>query len=333
MEIKNNLNPENIKMHLNITKFSYCIAINNAFTVFKSINNIIYIIYSDDLLSIISYNLIKNKIINEIKNAHDKFISNIRYYLDINNKRDLILSISAFDNNIKLWNIHNYECLINIKDINKKGYLYSACLLNDNNLINIVTSNYYSKKSNAESIKIYDLKANKIKEINNSDDNTFLIDIYYDNKYSKNYIITANIDCVKSYDYQQNKIYHKYYDNDSKSHSCFVINNKDEIIELIESCIDGNIRIWDFHSGELLNKINVNNECLYGICLWNKEYLFVGCKDKTIKLISLSKKIIIKKLKTNNPVITIKKITYHKDREYLVSQEIGGKINLWINEN
>ena len=106
----------------------------------------------------------------------------------------------------------------------------------------------------------------------------------------------------------------------------------EDIIKLIESCYDGNIRIWDFHKGNLLNKINISNEWLRGICLWNKNYLFVGCDDKTIKLIDLNKNIIIKDLiKANRDMLTVKKICHYKYGECLVSQ--GWKdeqIKLWM---
>ena len=62
----------------------------------------------------------------EIKNAHKQYITNFRHYLDNINKNDLIISISAQDNNIKLWSLNNYDCLLNIQNIHKDRYLYSA---------------------------------------------------------------------------------------------------------------------------------------------------------------------------------------------------------------
>ena len=103
-------------------KYSYTPhALDNTFIVFTSIENIITIIYADINLSIISYNLNDNKKINEIKNAHKNEISNFRHFLDKNNKRDLIISISAKDNNLKLWNYNNFECLINLDKIYSEG--------------------------------------------------------------------------------------------------------------------------------------------------------------------------------------------------------------------
>jgi WD40 repeat protein len=67
---------------------------------------------------------------------------------------------------------------------------------------------------------------------------------------------------------------------------------KEELIKLIENCKDGNIRIWNFHTGLLMKKIKVNN-ILKDACLWNNTYLFVGCGNSIITLLSLKKGIII----------------------------------------
>ena len=32
------------------------------------------------------------------------------------------MSVSAIDNNLKLWNIKNWECILNLENINKKGF-------------------------------------------------------------------------------------------------------------------------------------------------------------------------------------------------------------------
>ena len=67
------------------------------------------------------------------------------------------------------------------------------------------------------------MHGNKIKEINNSAEGTFYIDSYYDNKLSKNYILATNLDCVKSYDNSNNKVYHKYCDNVKGIHAYLLI--------------------------------------------------------------------------------------------------------------
>ena len=169
---------------------------------------------------------------------------------------------------------------------------------------------------------MFDTNYNKIKEIKDSIDSTYFIDVYYDNKSSKNFIITGNNGYLKSYDYNENKVYHIYNDNDKKRHCSIIIDNKENIIKMIESSFDGNIRIWDFHSGILLNKIKVcENSWLFGICLWDNEHLFVACGDKTIKLINIKKKLVISNLNIfKNKVLSIKKVRHPLFGECLISQ-------------
>ena len=129
--------PETISYLKDVTKdsFSY-FYLDNTFLVFNSIFNILTIIYGTKEKSIISYDLIENQKINEIKNAHNELITNFRYMYEIKNKRDLVISLS-YDNNIKLWNYNNLECLISIENIYKNGYLFSASFLSDNNILYI----------------------------------------------------------------------------------------------------------------------------------------------------------------------------------------------------
>ena len=322
----------------NIVNDSYAKYVKmNSFTIFNSIYDILILIYSTEKNSIIFYNMIDNKKIVEIKNAHITYITNFRHYLDINNKRDLIISISL-ENNIKLWNVNNYECLLNIKNINGKGRLFSACFLNDNNQIFILTSNIIN---NPEPIKIFDLEGKMVKIINNSNDSVHFIDTYNDIKKSKIYILTCNKDCVKSYDYMNNKIYQTYRDlrkKDKKdyyyyeAHICLIINNKEE---LIESCNDGNIRIWNFHSGELLKIIRVINEnyILECFCSWNNDYLLVVC-GQTIKIIQLKNGKIVKELNGHNQrIIYITTIFHPKYGKSIITQGFDKDgIKLWANK-
>ena len=57
---------------------------------------------------------------------------------------------------------------------------------------------------------MFDLNGKIFKKINNYF--VYFIDTYYDIKNSKIYILTCNNECVKSYDYTNNKEYHIYND-------------------------------------------------------------------------------------------------------------------------
>ena len=338
---KNDNNELDIYFCMDIINDSYSndTAVDNMFIVFKAINDILYIIYAKDNPSIIIYNLIDNKKINEIKNAHSFYINNFKHYLDKINKRDLVLSISSFDNNIKLWNINTIDCLLNIKNAYNKGEMYSACFLFTNKQLYIVSCNdYYPNKPGP--IKIFNLEGKKTKEINNSKERTFFIDIYYDNKFDNIYILVGNKNYVKSYDYLNNKLYQKYCDESFSFHNCIIVykGDDDKIIKLIESSNDGNIRIWNFRSGELLKKYEIfsNREfCLYGMCLLRNEYLFVGCNDKTVKLLEINNGKITKTLHGHYDIpSTVKIINHPYYGESLITK--GGEydmIKLWIIKN
>ncbi len=286
------------------------------------------------MLTMVLYNLIDYKRITAVKNAHQSNINCFRYCQDKKNKRDIIMSVSELDNNIKLWNVKNLECLVDIKKINNCPHLFSACFLNDNDKIYIISSHcLIGGLSNP--INVYDFNGGKKKVINNSREKTYFIDSYYDNNLNTNFIITGNNGFSKSYDFDKNEIYHKYNDNDFQNHISIIIKNNEKKVKLIESSLDGNIRIWDFHSALLLTKIKVSDKYLYGLCLWNEKYLFVGCEDKTIKLIDLlNKKKINSLIGNKNGILTVKKIIHFEYGESLICQGFSNDtIKLLINEN
>ena len=103
--------------------------------------------------------------------------------------------------------------------------------------------------------------------------------------------------------------------------------NDNGIIILIESCSDGTIRIFNFHSALPLNTIKINNSRLYGMCLWNNNYLFVGCQDKEMKLVKIIEGLAVKSFRHEWEVLTIKKII-SKDGQYLISQCLN-EIKFW----
>ena len=314
--------PKDIKFLKSAVNDSYAkYVLDNTFNVFKSIDDIIYLIYTNKNKSIITYDLEQDKKLKEKVNAHNEYISNFRNYLDNKNKRDLILSISCKDNNIKLWNVKNLELLANIENINEKGELNSACFLNDNNQNLILSSNEVEEQEYPEPIKVFNFNGEKIKEINDSKDTTLFIDSYYDIKLKKNYILTSNIGFSKSYDYEENRLYHKYLSDDKRGKFSLIIFNDRNITKLIESGCDGNIRIWNFHTGMLLKKIRISNSRIFSICLWNEDYLLIGCENKCIKIVKMENGKIIKSLIGHKKdVINLEKIFIPQYGNCLLSQ-------------
>lgn len=243
------------------------------------------------------------------------------------------MSISAYDNNIKITNVENWECILNLTNVNKEGAVYSACFLSDIDDNYIITSNR-NKDGICEPIKVFNFNGKKVEEINNSNENIYFIDVFYDNMSSKKYAITGNIGYVKSFDLEKNDVYHIYNDNDKN----FIYNHLSAIVTyikketvLIESCFDGIIRLWDFHKRTLIKKIEVSDKFLNGICLWDENNLFVGCDDRTIKMIQLDNGMIIDSLSGHScEVLTIKKIIHPQFGEFLISQNgAQSQIKMW----
>lgn len=307
----------------------------NSFIIFKSLNNISYIAFATNN-SIILYNLNQQQIENEIKKPHEYFIKSFKHC--IYNNKDIIMTVCPSDNNIKLWDITNWEILVNIRNVNTKNLLLSACFLNFNNQQYILSSNVdLERKENAEPIKVFDFLGKKIKEISNSNEHTIFIDTYYDKNKSKNYIITGNINFVNSYDYENNKLYHKYnsnYYNVFGEHANCVIYDNENKIKMIESCNNAiYILIWDFHEGILLNIIK--HLGVYSFCLFNENYLFVGGMDGNIKLVELKNGNSITICKGHESRICyIQKFMHPNYGECLISQGwFSEPIKLWAINN
>ena len=327
--------PAKIHLLTELTDDSYSHwGVDNTFTTFTALDNTSYLVYSTENYSIHFYNLNEQKLVKEIQNAHSEDqITNFRHFVDEIKKRDILMSIAADSRNVRLWDIKNWELLTNIANIYKTGYLYSASFLFEDNKNFIVTCNSSQK---SESIKVYDFYGVQIKEIINSNEDTYFIDTYKDKKLFKYFILTGNIGYVKSYDYSNNKLYYKYYDKgNNRGHDSIIIDDTKDVVKLIESSGDGFIRIWKFHNGLLLNKISTGKHELRGICLWNSDYLFVGCTDNSIKLVEINNGIVIKSLEGyNNEVCTIKKTKHPTFGECILSQGWENEqIRLWVNNN
>lgn len=189
---------------------------------------------------------------------------------------------------MKLWSIINWKCLTVITDTNSEyGYSFSSIFFNEQGTNNnyIITSSIMDD----DPIKIWDLKSNFLGEINGSKGSiTNFIESYDDEKMRQSYILSANENYCESFNFQKRTSYKKYQDKDSKSshYSLIVSENKDSttLIECSDEK-DYQIRVWDFHSAELLKKIGVGNG-IKSICKWKEDYIIGAGNDNSIKLIN-----------------------------------------------
>ena len=344
-----NLIPDLINFPKNLTydAFTYY-NYTNTFLIFNSINNNkLFLVFTTQEKNVKIYDIIDKKLVLEIRNSTEdnKQITNFRHFYDEYNKRDLIMFIIGIKNCIKIWDAYNWECILELKNIYKEGNIYSSLILNDNikNDLYIITSNCTLFKD-SQPLKIYDLKGNFIKDIPDSNSKTFFLDIFHDIRHSKKYIISVNKEFVKSFDYEKNCCYKKYSDKPEGKKINFdgffyssVIKffDDNDFIQLIVSGDDGFIRIWDFHEGYLIKKIETDKNCIFSLCLWNNDYLFGAGEDGRIKLFDLNAGVIINEIKGHNKMVcTIKKLIHPIYGECLVSQGFRkDQIILWRNKN
>ena len=315
---------------------------NNTILVFKSKDDLILLVYSDQMNSLICYNLIDNKRIIQIEKAHTNIVTNFSHYLDKSNSRDLIITLCEY--NLKVWNANNWECLLKLNVDYKtfKDHLHLSCFLNERNNIYIITINYLYDSH----IKVFDLNGKEIKKFigpKSKNTNNFIM-TYYDKEYFSNYILVAMYNLVFAYDFNLNKIYREYkFDFLQKKkltqsykenkYTSLIIVNKEKYVHLIGANLNGFITIWNFHSSEILQNITIgNNIGIKCIGLWSDDCLYAGCTDSTIKFLNLKNKKVIKSLEGHSSeVITIKSVIHPKYGKCLISQGFRWQpIKLWI---
>jgi WD40 repeat protein len=99
-----------------------------------------------------------------------------------------------------------------------------------------------------EPMKVWDFKGSHIRDIGGSD-YTYYIDVWYDK--DKVYIINANLECIKLFDYYTGEVVKSFngaIQTWHKSASVHYISNKPY---LFGTNGDGQLRIWDLASGKL----------------------------------------------------------------------------------
>ena len=306
-----------------------------SFSLFKSINSIYYLIYPTFGNSLVIYDIIHNKKINEIKKAHEKSINYLRHQVDTKNRTDLLLSID--NNSMKIWNINNLACIHHFKDILN---LYSACFIYNNDEIYIIFDFRYEK------LKVYNLNGEMKNEMNIENNSIISIESFYDIELNQNYIIIGNdnTDNIISYKYIEDKVYHKYDNFDDSIHTLNIYkDNKKKKVILMYVTKYCTITFWDFHTGVFLQSIPIyiGNDIIYSVCLWNEKFLFVGNARKdignnvySIRYVNLIKQEISDKKEyvLKNIPKTLRKIN-HEDDDYLIAHDYSGQITIWKNFN
>jgi WD40 repeat protein len=300
-------------------------SIDKVFCAFKSFSGESYVVWGTPIYSLEFFNIEKNQIINTIKEAHMNIIFSCRHYPDKKNKIDYIIT-SSYDRNVKIWNLKSFSYNL-ITNTHNNNYIYSVCLLFEEN----ENKSYVITSSPSDFMKVWDFTGKLIDTFGLSDEGTYFIDTYYDTKNNKYYILNGNVNDVKSYSFSDRKPYKKYIGIPQSWHMSALVYQSNEQEILIESDGNGFIRLWEFHTSNLIKSIFTYSFILLrGICLWNEKYLFAGANDHQIKLYDLINGKFVKLYKEHTgAVCTLEKIVHNKYGECLLSQALDGKIKIW----
>ena len=186
-------------------------------------------------------------------------------------------------NNIYIWNFNSLDCILHLKSIYNHGFTYSASLFKENNQLYILASNSQGQKF-SQPLKVFDINGKKVKEIKSLKRNTKYIDVYYDTKLDKNFIILID-GTLSSFDYATHKLYKKYHDRQWAPYGDnIIIKPSKKVVKIIECDFDGKINIYNFHTGELLLNARADG---YGFCCWNNNYILATEKYKRFVLIDI----------------------------------------------
>ena len=246
------------------------------YIIFKSIYDFLTLVYADENNSLIFYDLVSFKKINQINNSVYQ-ITDLRYHLDNKNKRDLIM-ITGYENIIQIWDYNKLECLTKIEIKDENGCHILSCFIYFNNSLNIIATLKYSDNN---PFLIYDIEGNKLEEIKNSYKYINKLNSYYNNKLSSTYVI-VKMNNINSFYLNEKKEYFVY-ENQFKFNFIkdVIIDDNEETIKLIGHS-NKNIQIWNFNTGE--NIINLEfQEDLYDIyCIntWNPPFYFISTYNR-----------------------------------------------------
>ena len=161
--------------------------------------------------------------------------------------------------------------IILINDNNDYIVYSTCCFLKNKNSIYIVS--WFERN---EIIKIFDLKGEKIKYIQDSSEK---LCSFHDKNLDKSFIINLKMKKLYSYDFNEGKSYKIYSEIKHPGkfflhfHSIFVF-NENNLTKLVAIGY-GLIYIWDFYKGTILNKIYFDFTYSKIFCLWDNNNLLI----------------------------------------------------------
>lgn len=291
--INENLNP--IFKDEVTTIFNDCVSfgLNGVFVIFKNILNFHAIIYPCFSNELVYYNLDEDKLIGKYK-VPQKYMRLLKHFLDKDKNRDLLISLSSSNNNLIVWDISSFKKILTVKNIYQFGStLYYSCFIYNENKIAILTCCC----DEPNEIKILELDG-KISTFPNTNISTTFIENFKDLNSNLTYVVTCHKRFMRSYIYNTKALYKQYEENgnntiDDKTSFREILIYNDVELKLISSDDNGFIKVWNFHSGQLLKKISCLMKKCISLTLWNSRYLICSIINDFIEIIDLRENKII----------------------------------------
>jgi WD40 repeat protein len=216
--------------------------------------------------------------------------------------------------------------VLKIENAHTGLYIYSACLLFDE----IANKNYVISAAPNEYTKVWDFNGKFVRDFGVTNESTYFINEYFDKTNKQYYVLNANSTDIKVYDFKTGLLYRSFKASPQTWHMSALVNEVNGVTQLIESDGTGNIRVWNFHTGEQIMYISTPSINLRGICLWNDQYLFGASSDYNVKLYDLKAGTMVQNFTSHtSTVCALDKIVHPKLGECLISHGLDGKLKIW----
>jgi WD40 repeat protein len=314
--------PKELKYKKDITdKCQKSYTIDSVFTVFTSLEGKNLVAWGNATFVIEVYDLSTDSIVNTFS-GHTSHIYIVRHF---RKTCDYLLSTS-YERNCKVWNLKNNSCVATVNSCHSGYYLYSALIIFDE--LKDSTPFIVTTAPN-EFTKIWDFKGNHVKDIAAVSDYTYFINIWYDNKNNKIYIVNANSSDVKIYDFRSGDLFKTFKSESVTWHMSAFVHDLYDVPHLYETDGNGHLRIWNINTGNIFKDIHVTGCNLRGLCLWNDTYVIAASSDKSFKIFDIEKGSFTSISGHDNVLCTIEKIEHPNYGECLLTSAIDGKIKLW----
>ena len=337
------------------TKCDSDYGLNESFDIFKSeLNGNNYLIVANKNNNNIDIiNIESNKLIKSIKNNPSKFIY-IKYFQKIEAKKNYLITINI-KNAINIYEFseeNDFEkinlllTIITKKEFNNTfNFINSTLIFNikiNSKLFDILLVSSRARYMEEYPTLIYNIKnGQEIKEISHTKKNMTRFMIPWYNKNDDNYyLIELCEELLIVINILYNNIYAKLDEEKFKSFNTGFVHELNDIDFLFVADSCGQIQVFNLFSKEICFKIDVrknkSNIRLYGLILWNYNYLIVNDdNNKSIIVIDLKNKYIIGSTynEHNDSVRCIKRIRHKKYGECLITGGDDHFIKLFKSNN